>query len=443
MGRALSRIVCLSIAGAMVLGACGGGEKKPVKKPIVKVEKPEPPKPETEADRAARRHAAALEIVPEGTSCFPQLLKEKGAPRLELAAIDKQAVICAIDRDKSRLLGAVACWRVELGSAGLVYEDDPKPIPGRNVSVLLDGRCARGYCIPKDAKLPEDNIVHMAISPDGAKVVVIAGDDAHIFDAAAKAREGGFSIRGDNGVTNTPTGVNWVGNSIFIMGADDKDAESYVFQFRTDGQAVGPLMALGGKKERKLSTHDGSFLILDESRVAVAEKGFSSVTAIDVASGKRARSVRRTPNGPCRKKEVASYWSGDGEIRARCKKHLDSMFTGLIGADAVAGKTNLLALLRGPRLGELAVLDVRNLKEKKSIKLPWCKASDGDADGDADGDVDGESSKKPADKKADKRKAAKHEAAKHEAAKRKAAKRKARRDDDDDDEEEDPDAGGE
>jgi len=420
MGRALSRIVCLSIVG-VALGACGGGEKKPVKKPIVKVDTPkEPPKQETEAERAARRRAAAVEIVPEGSTCFPLSLKEQGAPLLELAAIDKQAVICAIDRDRARLLGAIACWRVDLGASGLIYQDDPKPIPGRNVSVLLDGRCARGYCIPKDAKVPDDNIVHMASSPDGSKVVVIAGDDAHIFDAAAKVRESGFSIRGDNGVTNTPTGVNWVGNSIFIQGSDDNDAESYVFQFRTDGQAVGPLMALGGKKERKLSTHDGSFLILDETRVAIAEKGFASVTAFEVASGKRARSVRRTTNGPCRKNEIESFWSGDGEIRPRCKTHLEKTFSHLIGADAVAGKTNLLALLRGPRLGELAVLDVRNLNEKKAIKLPWCKATEPDR----------ESTNKP------------------DADKDKKVRDSKRRDSDnarggDDDDEEDPDAGGE
>jgi len=31
--------------------------------------------------------------------------------------------------------------------------------------------------------------------------------------------------------------------------------------------------------------------------------------------------------------------------------------------------------LRGPRLGELAVIDAKTLAEKKSIKMPWCDAA--------------------------------------------------------------------
>ena len=44
-----------------------------------------------------------------------------------------------------------------------------------------------------------------------------------------------------------------------------------------------------------------------------------------------------------------------------------------MGATAVAGSKNFLVLLRGPRLGELAVIDSKTLAEKKAIKLPWCE----------------------------------------------------------------------
>jgi len=369
MARQSSTIVCwVSLA---VLSACGGGDKKPVKKPVVKPDKPVEAKAETEQDREAKRKAAALAIVPDGSTCFPVSLKEQNAPKLELAAVNKEAMICATDVDRSRLLGTVACWKVDLGDGSLVYQP-PTPLPGRSISVKLDERCARGYCIPSDAKLPEDKIVHMATSPDSSKVVVVAGDDAHIFDAAGRTRESGFSIRGDKGVTNTPSGVHWIGSSIFIEGADAGPA-AYVFGFKSDGQVSGALMTLGGK-EAMASTHGGSFIVLDETRVAVAEKGFTTVTTYEIESGKRAKIVRKVTNGPCKPAEAEMYWNEGGDVPAKCKEHMTKTFGHLIGADAVAGKTNLLVLLRGPRLGELGVLDVKNLAEKKSIKLPWCEA---------------------------------------------------------------------
>jgi len=372
----LSRIACW--VSLVVLGACGGGDKKPVKKPVVTTNKPKDAPSETEQDREAKRKATALAIVPDGSTCFPQALKEVGAPRLELAAVNKEAVICAVDTDRARLLGPVACWKVDLGDGSLVYQP-AAVLPGRNVTVRLDDRCARGYCIPKDARLPEDKLAHMAAKPDGSKVVVVIGDDAHIFDAAGRTRESGFSIRGDKGVTNNPTAVHWVGGSIFIEGADGGPA-AYVFAFKSNGEAVGPLMSLE-KKEAMLSTHGGSFIVLDETRVAISEQGATAITTYEVESGKRTKIARKVSNGTCKGPEAEAWWSETGELPAKCKDHMAKTFGHLIGADAVAGKTNLLVLLRGPRLGELAVLDAKNLAEKKSIKLPWCDGggSEGEA----------------------------------------------------------------
>jgi hypothetical protein len=371
----------------VVLVGCGG-DKPPPKKPIPKDDtKVEAPK-ETEQDREEKRKKVAQEIIPNGSTCFPQSLKQDQAPRLELAAINKEAVICANDIDRQRLIGPVACWKVDLAEAALVYQPAIQ-LPGRNLTVKLDDRCARGYCIPKDAKVPDDKIVHMATSPDGSKVVVIAGDDAHIYDATARARESGFSIRGDKGVTNDPAAVHWVGNTIFIEGHDQGPA-GYVFAFRTDGTAVGPLMTLGEKQERMLSTHGGSFVVLDETRVAVIERGFTTLTSYEIDSGKRAKTKRAVTNGPCKPAEAEAYWTG-GDVPAKCKDHMTKTFAHLMGADVVAGKTNLLVLLRGPRLGELAVLDVKNLAEKKAIRLPWCE---GDEAANGDGDKKAEKTKK-------------------------------------------------
>lgn len=381
------------VGSLVMLAACGGGDNKPVKKPIVKTDPVKTTPVESEQDREAKRKAAALAIVPDGSTCFPPSLRDVSAPRLELAAVNKEAVICATDVDPSRLLGPVACWKINIGDGSLIYQP-AAVLPGRNVTVKLDDRCARGYCIPKDAKLPEDKIVHMATNPDGTKVVVVAGDDAHIFDAAGRARESGFSIRGDKGVTNTPLAVHWVGSSIFIEGRDDGPA-SYVFAFKSDGQSSGPLMSLD-KKEAMLNTHGGSFIVLDDTRVAVAEKGFTTVTTVEVETGKRTKIVRKVSNGTCKGPEAEAWWLETGDLPAKCKDHMAKTFAHLIGADAVAGKTNLLVLLRGERLGDLAVLDVKNLTEKKSIKLPWCETPGAPAAEDAPAPKEKASKKAPA-----------------------------------------------
>jgi len=366
--------VVLPLAVLVAGSACGGDKKKGPSKPIVKNDgDKKPPTPtESEADREQKRRAAAMELIPDGTTCFPPALKEATAPRLELAAVGADAVICANDTERSRLLGPIACWKVDLGEGGLTYKA-AEPLPGRNLTVKLDGRCARGHCLPKDAKLPEDNVVHMAWNIDGSKAVVIAGDDAHIFDATAKSRESGFTIRGDKGVTDEPTAVDWVGEAIFVQNAAN------VFAFKVDGTAVGPLTTLGGK-EASLSTKGGSFVILDKTRVAVAEKGFSTVTSYEIETGKRTKIVRKVTNGPCKPAELEAFWNASGDVPAKCKDHMTKSFGHLMGADAVAGKTNLLVLLRGSRLGELAVLDAKTLVEKKSIKLPWCEGGNASSD---------------------------------------------------------------
>jgi hypothetical protein len=416
MVRYASKIALLFAVASVGSAGCGGDKKPAAKKPVAKKTdtKQSDVKPETEEDREKKRRAEAVTIIPDGTTCLPPTLKEANAPRLELAAIGTDAVICANDVDRSRLLGPVACWKVELASGGLVYQA-ANPLPGRSLSLKLEDRCARGFCVPKDAKLPEDGVVHMAWNDDGTKAVMVAGDELHVFDATARSREGGFSIRGDKGVTNTPTAVHWISDAFFIQGKEGP--AEHVFVFKLNGDGLGPIMSLGGK-EAKLSIHGGSFVVLDKSRVGVVEKGFSTVTTYDVDTGKRAKLVRKVTNGPCKPAEVEAFWS-DGDVKDKCRDHMTKTFGHLIGADAVAGKTNLLVLLRGKRLGELAVLDARSLVEKKSIDLPWCEGSNG---GKAGADEAPAPDAKPAPKT-------------RGATKKKDAKDK--------DKEEDPDAGGE
>ena len=289
------RIVISSVM-LVAMGCGGGGNKKPPEEPVAKMEAAKPlPPPETEADREHKRHAAALAIVPENSTCLPAALKDNGAPRLDLAVVGTDAILCAVDTDHTRLLGPIACWQAELPAGTLTYQA-PKLLPGHDIDVKLDDRCARGYCMPKDAKLPDDKVAHMAWSLDGNKVAVLAGDEVHLFDTASKEHQTGFSIRGDKGVVGDPSAVHFVSDTVLVEAGDPTTGGVWVF--KGDGTAIGPITAIGAKEtDKPLTTFKGSFSILDKNRVAIAERGFSTVTVYELDTGKRpspsARSTSR------------------------------------------------------------------------------------------------------------------------------------------------------
>ncbi|HEX3760356.1 MAG TPA: hypothetical protein VHW23_16685 [Kofleriaceae bacterium] len=341
--------------------------------------KPPPPPAETEEDRERKRHAEALAIVPDKSACLPAELRNSTAPRLELAAIGSAAVVCAIDQDRTRLLGPVACWSVAVSgpNPGALSYQDAAPLPGRGLAVMLDDRCARGFCLPKDAKVPTDPVALMAWNLDNTKVAVLVGDDLHIFNAQTKAHETSFSIRGDKGVTGDPTEIDWNGDAIFVQATDG--TASPVFVFKPEGVPVGPIEALGGGKDKAvLSTRNGSFLLLKPDQVAISEQGLTTLTIYETATGKRTKLVRKLPAPVCKKDELDAVWHDPtAAVSARCKDYVAKNYAHLIGADAVAGTKNLLMLLRGPRLGELAVVDAKTLAERKAIKMPWCDEAGG------------------------------------------------------------------
>ncbi len=366
------------VLSPIALLACGGGNKAAVTQEPSQAtdvtQKPMPP-PETEEDREKKRHAEATAIIPEGSSCLPAELKNLNAPHLELAAIGSDAVVCAIDQDRTRLLGPVGCWSIEVTGAhpGALTYQAGAPLPGRGLSVMFDDRCARGYCLPKDATVPGDPVALMAWNLDGSKVAVLSGDNVHIFDVSSKTHESSFSIRGDKGVASEPTAIHWNGEAIFVEANDG--TTSAVWVFKADGTPIGPIEALGGKDKVALSTRNGSFVLLDRGRVGISELGFSTLTIYEIDSGKRTKLVRKVPASPCKKEELDALWRDPSATASpRCKDFVSKNYAHLVGADAVAGTKNLLVLLRGPRLGELAVIDAKTLAERKTIKMPWCEA---------------------------------------------------------------------
>ena len=363
---------------ALFSGTVGCGGKSPPPEPPKKVEKvevkPAPPPVETEEDREKKRRDAASAIVPLNSNCLPASVKEASV-HLDLAAIGTDAVICATDTERMRLLGLIGCWRVDLGSGALASMPG-LTMPGRGHDVKLDDHCARGFCLPKDAKLPAEKVAHMAYNLDTTKVAVLVGDDVHIFDAKTKEHASSFSIRGDKGLTNDPVGIHWVADGIFVEGAD-QGPYSAVWVFKADGTQVGPIEPLTvGKDQKAISTYGGSFSVLDPNRVGIAEQGFKTLTEYEIATGKRTKLVRTIKAGPCKKDEEEAFWKdNEGALSPKCKDYMAKTYAHLVGATAVAGSKSLLVLLRGPRLGELAVLDSHTLAEKKTIKMPWCEAA--------------------------------------------------------------------
>lgn len=354
------------VIALMLVAACGGGKAGPAADtPKPPPERPPPEPAETEVDREARRRKAALAIVPADAKCLPTELRTRA--RLEVAAIGNQPVLCAYDTDPKELLGPLGCWKLELSTGELVPRE-PAPLPGVGFAVRLDDRCARGFCLPKTAELPDSGIVWMAYNLDGSKLAVLAGDEVYVFDTRTRERVDGFGVRGEQGITDDPIAMHFFAGTIFIEAGTANTAG--VWSFKQDGTAQGPLL---GTDDKPLSTSRGSLLLLDRNRVAVAEQGFSVVTVIELDTGKRQRITRATPRGRCTPAELTAYWQGD-KVGDKCAAHVEATFAHLIGATAVAGARNWLVLLRGPRLGELIIVDASNLTEKQGFKLEWCPA---------------------------------------------------------------------
>ena len=137
-----------------------------------------------------------------------------------------------------------------------------------------------------------------------------------------------FNIRGDSGVTNDPTAIHFVGDAIFIEGAD-QGPYSAVWVYKTDGTQVGPITSLGGKDPKPISTYHGSFSILDKDRVGLAERGMELLTTYEADSGKR-RIAQESDH--CRVdnvEEILRYHAtDDGQGQAENRKVNESFFRG-------------------------------------------------------------------------------------------------------------------
>jgi hypothetical protein len=168
--------------------------------------------------------------------------------------------------------------------------------------------------------------------------------------------------------------------------------------FKTDGTKVGPITMLGAKDNKPLSTHHGSFSILDKTRVAVGYRGMETLNTYDITTGARAKLVRKVPKLSCKPAELDAYWVDGDKVTDKCKASIEKASGHLMGGTVVAGGKSLLILLRGNRLGELAVVDPKSLAEKSVLKMPWCDGAAADKAADAGAEKEAPAEEKAADK---------------------------------------------
>lgn len=362
------RYLCALVILATAASGCGkfGASTGAAAKPL-------PTAAETETDREAKRLKAAREIVPERSQCLPPIMRKSSGPRLELAVIGKEPIACAIDTDRERLLGPIACFKLDLVSGALQYRE-PAPLPGVGFSVLPDGRCVRGYCLPSSSAIPASTIARIAYDLEGARVAVLVGGEMHLFDTKSRKRIGGFAVGGKGGVEGELVAVHFVGETIFVAsGTKQTPTPGAVWVFKSDGTSLG---AIQTPENTPASTVNGALLVLDGTRVAVAEQGWASVIVYEVDSGKRTRTTRALPRSPCTSEQTKAFWEDDDDVTIDepCQAYVDKMFAPLIGASGVAGSKNWLVALRGSRSGTLAIVD-GSLTEKRVIDLPWCESN--------------------------------------------------------------------
>ncbi|MFT3695311.1 MAG: hypothetical protein QM831_19415 [Kofleriaceae bacterium] len=359
----------------LFLAACGGGSKKP-KKPEPKEEKVEAPPPETDASRESKRKSAIEAITPPGTNCLPKEIHDENGPQLEIGIVGNDAILCAVDRDPSRALGDIGCWKVDIkgmtaNSVPLIYQD-PAPQPGHDLPAMTFHGCARGFCSPGKTAT---GLVHLSWSFDGKKVAMLSGTDVHLFDAESKQHLSTFGIAGDKGVTGTPTAIHFVADSVIVEGGDDPGA----WVFKADGTVTGQIMAMGGKEEKPLSLKKGALSVLDDKKVGLADHGMTTFTTYEVETGRRSKAIRKPTKAPCKPAEIEAYWNDGDKVTDKCRDALDKgNEKQWVGATALQGSKSLVFVTKGDKLGSLSIVDPKTLEVKKSVKMEVCG---GGADG--------------------------------------------------------------
>jgi hypothetical protein len=232
-----------------------------------------------------------------------------------------------------------------------------KPIPGDGIPVT--GDCYQGLCWapPKEG----GDIVFLAFHPDGKRAAVLRGREISLYDMATKKATASFPLnRGDtlneNEVFNSPNGLWFVGESVFVLGVDAGPAQA-VFAYDLAGKATSSHWGLynGG------ATASGDRLIFEEN-------GLSKIFFLGVTVTSMERHV---PKGPCKAGDEAE-WSEmreDDSGSKACANYIRKTFAPYRGAQLVADGKDLVGF--APATG-VFVLDAKTLVQKSSAKVAIC-----------------------------------------------------------------------
>jgi hypothetical protein len=309
--------------------------------------------PDAARDAAPIDAAARLELA---RACLPVGLRAPGAPRLALGQLDRAAVLCAVpDRGAPS-----ACWKVELADgfspAGALTPRRAAPLPGQ----ALTARPGDAVLAPYPYASAGDAPVQLAFSDDGEALAIRSGDRIRTYDASSPRPLHEIALAHEPGLAWGA--LHWIGHTIFVEGTRDGALGVWAFDARDEGAEI-----LAPATTGRWHPAGSTFVALDLLRVGIAAPGLASLTVYDLTA------LHSTARPPARDRSGALAPIVTGTVvRRACPAPPCDDDPSYTGADLVAGTRSLVALLRGPRLGEIAVLDPATLAERRTIQLPWC-----------------------------------------------------------------------
>ncbi len=307
-----------------------------------------------------------------GAPCLPKaLFPKEAAPQLDLGLVAGAPVLCAhADSDKGGLTG---CWGVDPKTGALTIAPS-SALPGHSVRGKVDAKgCLEGYCLlPKAAA---DEVLLRATSTDGAHEVVLREAALHVFDTKTKKqlRRIELSAEGapdDTNVGNEPFELLYVGNAIYVAGSDAGPYQA-VWSFKDDGKRTG-LIKRAGADAGGFSIFAGAVNVLDDQHIVLADAGMQHLLVVTAADGVRTMTTRPVKPGTCKPGDL-EYLGETSEVSKACRRVLDKSFVPFVDLDPVLLPSgDYFAALGGKHRGSVAILDGKQLTEKKRIKLKVC-----------------------------------------------------------------------
>jgi hypothetical protein len=288
---------------------------------------------------AAKTPDAAAPGKPQlpGT-CIPS---SDDVDRIAFGRIGGQLVACAGDH---------ACWNLD-GKTGAVARRDALPLPG--VGFYFEGKCYRELCTPSGE---EGDGGFVAFHPDGKRAATMVGREISVFDLATKKITSSFAFE----ISNTPSAMWFVGNSLFVRG-DDAGPASYLHHFGIDGKKVSEAVGI---------FHGG--VAVSDDTIVVQLDGIESVIVLDGRKASTKLGPRKVPAGPCKAGDHAEwrdYNFDDTDPNSRkCFEYIKKHYVPYEDAQLVPDDKGFVGFTRD----SVFTLDAK-LVETSRVRLAQCR----------------------------------------------------------------------